>query len=139
MVNINMEIIGDPYYITQSGAGNYTSTATEYKNLNSDFTMNYQNGEVHIGIDFKSPVDINQTTGLYNFGGSSKSAPLLMFSGFYRITNVESRFSGGTFKQLLTGNRVPGQERTKEATPTQVINTSNAKIDPKDPNGYGEG
>lgn len=127
MVNISLTIIGDPYYITQSGAGNYTSAATQYKNLNKDYTINYQNGEVHIKINFRTPVDINQTSGMYSFSNVTKTAPMLMFSGFYRVTGVESRFSGGKFQQVLTGNRVPGQERSKVATTDQLLNTSNSK------------
>lgn len=127
MVNISLTIIGDPYYITQSGSGNYTSVPSQYRNLNKDYTVNYQNGEVHIKINFRSPIDINQTTGMYTFSGITKTAPMLMFSGFYRLTGVESRFSGGKFQQVLTGNRVPGQERTKEATTDQLLNTSNSK------------
>ena len=124
MVNISMTIIGDPYYITQSGTGNYTSQPTQFTNLNSDYTVNYQNGDVHIAINFRTPIDINQTTGMYNFSGQTKTTPVLMFSGFYKLTSIESRFSSGKFTQVLGGNRVDGQELTKEATKDQLLNVS---------------
>jgi hypothetical protein len=139
LVNLNMEIIGDPYYIVQSGMGNYTAQATQYKNLNLDGSINYQNGEVDILVNFRTPIDINQTTGLYNFGGSSKTAPVIGYSGLYQITNITSKFQSGQFKQTLVGQRRPQQENPVEATPDQTFSTGNQKVDPKDPYGYGDG
>jgi phosphotransferase system IIB component len=127
MIQLNMEIIGDPYYIAQSGQGNYTSTPTQYPNLNSDKTINWQNGEVHIAVRFRTPIDINQTTGLYNFGGSSQTAPVIGFSGLYKINNVESSFKGGKFTQRLMGFRPPGQEYKTTATPDQTFSTAKVK------------
>jgi hypothetical protein len=101
--------------------------------------MNYQNGAVHVGINFRSPLDLNQTTGMYNFGGSTKTAPVIMFSGLYQLTKIESRFAQGKFTQVLSGYRIPGQENDKEAKANQILNTSEAKIDKLDPNGYGDG
>jgi hypothetical protein len=131
---LRMKIIGDPYWIAQSGMGNYTAKATQYKNLNSDGSVNYQNGEVDCLVKFRTPIDINQTTGLYNFGGTSKSAPVEKFSGLYRVTNVKSSFSKGVFRQTLTGMRRPLQESKKTATPEQVLNTSktNKEVTPDD-------
>lgn len=123
MMQLNMEIIGDPYYIAQSGQGNYTSTPTQYANLNSDKSINWQNGEVDIVVNFRTPIDINQTTGLYNFGGSSQSAPVIGFSGLYKINNVESYFKSGKFTQRIAGFRRPAQEYKKAATPDQTFNT----------------
>lgn len=125
MMNLDMKIIGDPYYIAQSGQGNYTSAPTQYANLNSDGSVNYQNGEVDIVVNFRTPIDINQTTGLYDFGKSSKSAPVLQWSGMYQVISVASSFSGGQFTQVLTGSRRPNQELTKTATAAQTYNSTN--------------
>lgn len=138
MVLLNMEIWGDPYYVAQSGLGNYTSKSTSYDNLNADGTVNYQNGEVYITVNFRTPIDINQSTGLYKFAGSS-SAPVTQFSGLYRVRRVTSTFAGGMFKQVLTGSRLDQQENPSIGTANQTFTTSNKTIDPKDPNGYGEG
>ena len=109
MYNLEMRIIGDPYWIAESGTGNYTSEQAT-QNLNTDGSVNYENGEVDIVVNFRSPVDINQSTGLYNFGGSSKSAPVVQFSGLYLIQQVISTFSNGEFTQILSGFRRPSQE-----------------------------
>ena len=125
MINLDLNIIGDPYFIAQSGQGNYTSAPTEKQNLNADGSVNYQNGEVDIIINFRTPVDINQTTGLYDFGKSSKTAPVLQWSGLYQVINVTSKFSNGQFTQSLTGTRRANQELPDEATPTDTFSNSN--------------
>lgn len=123
MINLKMEIIGDPYYITQSGTGNYTAKPSQYINLNTDGSVNYQNGEVVVTVNFRTPIDINQATGLYTFGGSSESAPVMQFSGMYKINKVINTFNGGEFKQVLQGQRLPRQESLVEATSDQIFNT----------------
>ncbi len=107
MINLNMKILGDPYYIADSGMGNYSAQATNYQNITADGGMDYQSGEVYITVNFRTPVDINQQTGYYNFGGSE---PLLQFSGLYRVLQIESVFNRGKFEQTLSLVRIPGQD-----------------------------
>jgi hypothetical protein len=125
MLGLDLEIIGDPFWIIQSGVANYTAKPGPYINVNQDGTVNYQNGEVHIGVIFKSPLDINQSTGMYDFGKSSdKSSSVIGFNGLYRVINVESRFQNGMFTQVLKGNRLPNQENKNVAKPNQTLNTN---------------
>ena len=124
MQNLTLEILGDPFWIAQSGHGNYTSTPTQYTNLNKDATVNYQNGEVDVIVDFRTPTDINQATGLYNFNAPSGVA---QFSGLYSIKNVTSRFSQGKFTQTLFGMRRKGQPQDNPAStpdPTKTFNSA---------------
>jgi len=109
MIKLDLEIIGDPYFIMQSGTGNYTAQPTQYSNLNADGSINHQSGEVDILVNFRTPVDINQSTGLYDFGKNS-SAPVAMFSGLYMVRRIESTFSKNEFKQKLQLQRRPLQE-----------------------------
>jgi len=129
MVNLNMQILGDPYFIAQSGAGNYTAQPTQFHNLNDDGSVSYQNGEVDVIINFRTPVDINQSTGLYNFGPNTDTAPVMQFSGLYKVTNVSSVFSQGMFKQTLTGMRRPMQESTKPEV-KDTFSVSKTVLDP---------
>ena len=132
MLELNLRILGDPYYIAQSGQGNYTSKPAS-QNLNKDGTVNYQNGEVDIIVNFRTPVDINQTTGLYDFGKSSKSGPVLMWSGLYMLLNVVSRFNSGQFTQELKGSRRDMQEGSKEGKPLDNATPQKTKTaDPAD-------
>jgi len=137
-----MEIMGDPYYIAHSGTGNYTSSASQYVNLNADGTMNYENGEVDIVVNFRTPIDINQTTGMYNFGANSQSAPLTRFSGLYCITKVENRMSEGKFTQIISALRRSDQENPGSAIASavetaQYLNT-NPVVDKGNPSGSEE-
>lgn len=116
MININMEVYGDPFWIANSGQGNYTSKPVfGVKDLNVDNTVNWQTSEVDILINFKSPLDINQATGLYNFGTSAQVAPTIGFTGLYCINLVTNHFRQGTFRQTLKGFRRPLYE--SKATP----------------------
>ena len=120
MTDLTLEILGDPYWIAQSGMGNYTAQPTKYYNLNLDGSVSYQNGEVDVMVNFRTPIDINQTTGLYDFGSKSQSVPVMQFSGLYKVTNVTSTFKGGDFTQTLVGNRRPMYESSMpEIKPTE--------------------
>jgi hypothetical protein len=111
MTTLNMEIIGDPYYIAHSGMGNWTGqSTTNSTNLLDDGSVNWQNGEVDILVNFRTPLDINQGTGLYQFAPTTASAPLISWSGLYHVTNVVCKFQKGQFTQTLSGQRRPYQE-----------------------------
>jgi hypothetical protein len=129
MLNLDLKIIGDPYYIAQSGMGNYTSAPTQYSNLNTDGSVSYQASEVDIKVNFRTPVDLNQSTGLYDFGKSTKSAPVLTWSGLYRVTHATSYFDNGQFTQTLKGVRRNGQELAGKGDAKNTVNTTNSKPD----------
>jgi hypothetical protein len=103
MVNLNMTIMGDPYYIPTSGMGNLVVGARGENQL-SDGAMNYQNGEVEIIINFRTPIDLNPTTGLYKF-----EQGIDIWSGLYQVTEVESRFNNNKFTQNVKGYRLRSQ------------------------------
>ena len=133
MVMLNMEIWGDPYYIAQSGMGNYSSqTIPGLQNLNKDGTVSWQNGEVYITVNFRTPTDINQGTGLYNFAGNT-SAPVIQFSGLYQVRRIRSTFSAGQFKQVLMGSRLDQQENPTPGTNAQTYATSKTKVEEAPP------
>ena len=138
MTQLEMKIIGDPYYIAQSGQGNYTSKQVS-QNLNSDGSVNYQNGEVDIVINFRTPIDINQSTGLYDFGKSTKSSPVVQWSGLYRVLKVTSNFSGGQFTQTISANRRANQEIKGPASPDKVFDSGRMTELKVPNNGDGEG
>ena len=126
MQMLNLEILGDPYWIAHSGTGNYTSMPIS-ENLNEDGTVCYQNGEVDCIVNFRTPIDINQQTGMYNFNPGA-SAPVIAFSGLYRVNKITSTFNQGKFTQVLEGNRRPQQENDVEATPSQLFSVIKTAI-----------
>jgi hypothetical protein len=134
MQTLSLDIIGDPYWIAQSGTGNYSSEQTEHANLNADGSVNYQSGEVDCVVNFRTPVDINQSTGLYDFGGGA-TTPVMAFSGLYRIYQVRSSFNKGEFKQTLIGNRRQMQESKAQTDASTVYNGAREVKKPNDVTG----
>lgn len=136
MVLVDMEIRGDPIYLSANqfnvmrppeggdltspeGPGIYenrnrsvdNSTTTAYHERTRSFNLNQ--AEPFIVINFKSPVDINLNTGLYEIGGADQVA----FNGLYRVVKVENIFDRGVFKQRLRCIRMKDQGK-KVTTPT---------------------
>jgi len=106
MVNTTMTILGDPYYLGDSGMGNYTAKATQYEQLNNDGAINYQSGEVMIIVNFRTPIDIDVSKSAYTFGPTEL---VNEFSGLFKVNQVDSNFSRGKFTQILKMIRLPGQ------------------------------
>ena len=134
MINLSMEIMGDPYWIVNSGMGNYTSKPVDgVKDLCKDGSVNWQSGEVDIGVYFRSPLDINQGTGLYDFKSANtfslvkagKASPVIAFTGLYKINQVTNVFKGGRFTQTLLGYRRPLQELQNTANPKKALSSDN--------------
>lgn len=121
MVSLELEIVGDPYWMAHSGQGNYTAKPTQYKDLNADGSVSYQSSEVDVLVNFRTPIDINQATGLYDFGGTSNVAPVIQWTGLYQVVTVDNSFVNGMFKQTIHGNRRPQQENPNPANPEQVF------------------
>ena len=107
LVSLELEIVGDPYFVFDSGMGNYTA-----KDIDSNETENgdieYQRGEVDIIVNFRTPVDYNEDTGTMDF--PEDTVPVDAFSGLYRVTNLVNQFRGGKFTQRLTLLRRRNQE-----------------------------
>jgi hypothetical protein len=99
LVRITMTVMGDPYYLPTSGMGNII-VPPKGENELTDGSMNYQNGEVDITVNFRTPVDLDPVTGLYRF---IKTAD--QFSGLYMIIRVESKFNQNKFTQTITANK----------------------------------
>ena len=103
MAQLEMEIVGDPYWLSSSGWGNYRAKETKASwNLNSDLSVNHHSGEVDMIVRFRTPTDPNPSTGLYNMNGSKA---LLQWSGMYKVYHVESRFKQGEFTQVIKANK----------------------------------
>ena len=104
LLNVDLTILGDPYYLGDSGHGNFTIPGNGPEN--SEGSVNWQEGQTYIKLAFRMPEDINTDTGYYEFGGMGK--PVREFSGYYMIQQVDSTFSRGSFKQKLQLTKQPG-------------------------------
>lgn len=119
MVNVNIEIMGDPAWIptTQWLPVNATNVIDvdaneKYRNDGSDpqwnerfYNFNTDVADPVVAIQFKMPSDFNDRTGLYNFN----SEPSAMFSGLYQVYKTTSTFDNGAFRQTLSAVRFNNQ------------------------------
>jgi len=117
LVTAEMTIWGDPYYIADSGMGNYNAPETPLINITADGTMDYQSSEVDILLNFKTPLDYSQ--GNYMDFPSLGVTPVGAFSGLYNVTLLTNSFSEGVFTQkmqLIRRRNQPGEDT--KAVPT---------------------
>ena len=139
MIKVSLEILGDPYWMVDSGVGNYFAGVVEQSDqITNDGTMNYEGGNIYVYLTFKTPADINEVTGLYDFSKTGKESA---FGGIYRVTECESMFVDGQWKQKLTCLRMPGPQgpeankNTEGNAPTAVTPTNSraTEIGPAEP------
>ena len=102
LVNATMTIMGDPYFLADSGMGNFSNTGSGRFNITETNAMDYQSGEVDIIVNFRTPLDYDQDTGIMTFGNTEI---VEQFSGLYRVDFVNNRFSRGKYTQELKMQR----------------------------------
>ena len=117
--SIQMDIMGDPYYLADSGMGNFSDEFTSF-NLTKNGSINYQSGQVDFILNYKTPVDYNPETGILE--DSAAYTTYEGFSGLYTITHITTTFSRGKFTQNIAAYRRPNQEPI-ETTDEKIGNT----------------
>ena len=118
LVGIDFEIWGDPYYIVDSGMGNYNASPTGSFNINSDGSMDYQNGEVDIIINFRTPVDIRDPGYMKFPAGGTKAVGA--FSGLYQVIEVTNSWKENVFTQKLKTIRRRNQPEDTGVSPIDI-------------------
>jgi hypothetical protein len=108
MILVDIDIVGDPYYLIQGGIGNIVSVPLKlngntYSGLTETGDADHQNSDVYVNVDVNSITDMSVKTGL---AINNKAAE---FSGIYRLTEIVSNFQGGAFTQKLKMLRLPSQ------------------------------
>lgn len=124
MISLNLEIMGDPYWLPVANYPNYNPPGNGGME-NEDFTMNFTNREICIQMDFKSPQDTVGGEGFYKFQEAGISGP---FSGVYRINSVLSKWNDGNFTQTLTGSLIHGQDLKESPTDEVAVTTLDKPI-----------
>jgi hypothetical protein len=121
LVNVNIEILGDPYWLIDNGIGGYMPPPGQTSMITADGSANYEAGDIYIYLRFRSPIEPKESAGDYLFVNEEDSP----FSGIYKVIKCENRFSGGTFRQSLNCVRMPLQasDFDEKVTPTKT-NTS---------------
>ena len=108
MIVMDLTVLGDPYYLADSGVGNYSSPVAA-KAYTADGSMDYQRSEVEVDVNFRTPIDYDDTSGGMIFPRRG-TEPVGQFSGLYKVLTVQNNFSGGKFTQVLSLLRRKKQE-----------------------------
>jgi len=112
MVSVRMSILGDPAYLGQSqfipttaSRGDLASNRKKlafsqgnrdiWNEIYGNYNMGF--GDVVIKLNFRSPTDVNEKTGVYELAKDEQIA----FSGLYRVVQVDNMFEDGKFVQEL--------------------------------------
>lgn len=120
---MKMRIMGDPYYISDSGAGNYwTTSAGGY--INPKDGARVTNKQLFVEVIFRIALDYqDRPFGIMKF--MDDTGIVKSFSGLYKVQLVENSFNGGKFEQVLQMTRVRGQKLDKPAVANNEMETQN--------------
>jgi hypothetical protein len=129
MVSVDLEILGDPYWLVDSGVGNYFANAGPEDQITEDGTMNYESGNIYVYLSFQTPIDINEKTGLYDFSTSGKESP---FGGIYRVNACDNIFKDGQWTQKLKCLRMPGPQGPEVETNAVLEKGTPMPVSPTD-------
>ena len=109
----DLTIWGDPFWLSDSGMGNYMARPSQLLNVNADQQADYQNGQCDIILNFRTPVDITDD-GDYSFPKDFVNVE--NFSGLYMVVSITSMFQQGKFTQEMRIIRRRNQRLRNEAT-----------------------
>lgn len=121
MLHVKLKIMGDPSFIKQDELF-WTPKANEQisenlvnadDRLTPDGSLKMDRGEVYVNLTFRTPVDLDETTGMMQFTNENILGPTQtsLFSGLYRIIKVSNEFRSGMFTQELNLVRLPRQDK----------------------------
>lgn len=122
LLGIELEIIGDPYYIEESWnyIDNYSLVSQEGSNISdlrgSPIVSYKDGGDVYIDLQFRYPED--------RFSQNKAMFPdkKIFFSGIYKVWKINSSISGGKFIQRLFCVKMRGDVyNNANESPTQAI------------------
>lgn len=126
MINVQLKIVGDPQLIKQDdimyNPFNGVSQTPGLVDPNSNSIV-FDAGEVFALLEFKTPTDFNEATGLMDF----EKAEISVFSGLYKILTVDNEFRSGMFTQTLNLIRLFNQETFDTVVSEPVQSDERAK------------
>jgi hypothetical protein len=112
-VNLDLEILGDPYFLPEVGYSNFHGDGDEQVTGNG--TMNHEATDIWVVVNFRTPADPDAggaaaaEPGGYYFPEGQSPSP---FSGLFKVTKAEARFKGNLFTQVISGFRIPAQDQS---------------------------
>lgn len=135
MINLKMQIIGDPELIKQDDL--FVNFGNTNNSIPVDASSPYvpgtksiamDRGEIYSYVTFRTPSDFDDKTGMYNLNSSNKYA-VSEFSGYYKMIKVTNEFRAGKFTQTLDLIRQPRQKpiNKSKSTSTDVKQVGDAE------------
>lgn len=122
MLNIKLQIIGDPAWIKQDDVYYNPGSPEVYKKQTETITRGgetipinpfgqviFDSGQVYVKLNVRNAVDINDDKGIVNKQDLLQNGKYTngTFSGVYKVMTVQSSFSRGQFTQTLDLIRMP--------------------------------
>ena len=111
LLQLDMEIIGDPAYLP-TGDGFWQPQGNQNRVYSTAFlpdgTINYDLTPPYIQLNFKTPVDYDDFTGLAD-PNINKKYGTSEFNGVYQVIKVSNSLSGGVFSQSINAVRTKMQ------------------------------
>ena len=102
LINLSMDILGDPFYLVQEDFNPNILPRSEVNSYElNDGSIDINNGQVYIKINFKTPVDFDDQSGLYEGLQGTGKYDTSFFGGFYRVITIVSNFEEGRFTQQI--------------------------------------
>lgn len=124
LINADIEIWGDPYFIPDSGMGNFTDQAVPgAPGVTTGGTIETLNQETFILVNFRLPYDYDASTGLMTFSRIQRQ-----FSGLYEVISILNKFKDGVFTQTLKVMRRRGQSDEGTGDTQPIIEDPNADL-----------
>jgi hypothetical protein len=112
-INLDLEILGDPFFLPEVGYSNFHSDSDDQVTENG--TMNHEATDIWVVVNFRTPADPDAggaaaaNQGGYYFPEGQSPSP---FSGLFKVTKAEARFKGNLFTQVISGFRIPAQDQS---------------------------
>ena len=123
LVNGDLTILGDPYWLVSGGSGNYIPTGNIQGGYSRGGEASVLAGDVLVLFNFYNPIDIG------NDGFLKIDKSPAGFSGVFQVIKVTSMFKNGEFTQVLNYVRHPTPP-LDDKTPTSPKVTNTTKVDP---------
>ena len=107
--NAKISILGDPDWLLQDNSSSLNEIFDKYYGANG-YTINCNNGQVFVEVDFKEAIDYDNTKGVmsvsdklmfFDYPDEYKSGPNKIQGIAFNVFDVVSTFKGGKFEQTL--------------------------------------
>ena len=155
LLHLDMQIIGDPYFLPSSGMMNSDEVVRTYVDPRSYYTadgqitatgqafgngrgeLNHLNRMCYVEVNFQTPIDLQPDGNNFIFpnngsyrNGYGESVRLGEFSGLYRVYKIVNSFRQGKFEQTLTLIRSASMASDAKEGSTENKNTIVSDSDP---------